>query len=438
MSNATNDGAESAAPFALHGGEWIGRQRLWADALALAEELPERPHLFNLCEDRHLFAVTLLAAVLRRQVCLLPPSGQPGVVAEILADYPLAYAVGERQPDLPCPWMRVAHSTTGSAGRPDFDPSQAAVIAFTSGSTGRPKPCPHAFGTFMRSASMALESLGLRGQRLLVVSTTPPQHMYGLETSIFWPLFSDLTVYSGRPFFPEDIRRMIALAPLPVLLVSTPPHLRSLAAAGGNWHNLAGVISSTAPLSSELAGELEQLTGSAVREIYGSTETLSFAARRPALEAHWQPYSGASLQADGGTCLVSPHLEQPAELTDVIRLQADGRFDLLGRSEDMVKIAGKRISLAEMNRRLTDIDGVEDGLFQVVDDGKGGLRTLAVVVSSLERKAIREALRAFLDDVFLPRTIRYVPQIPRNEVGKVRRQELEQLLSSLKRQGSAE
>ena len=427
------------APFALRSGEPVSRGQLWSQVRALAQRLPERPHVFNLCEDRYLFCLTVLAAMFRRQVCLLPPSGQPGVVAEILREYPDAYLASERRPDgLPCPWFGVeAPAEQDAAAAPDFDHGQTALIVFTSGSTGYPKPCPHTFGTFSRSAGMALHSLDLQHRRLLVVSTTPPQHMYGLETSIFWPLFSDLVMYPGRPFFPEDIRRLVADAPLPVLLVSTPIHLRSIAMTAGPWNNLAGILSSTAPLSEGLAKDMERVTGTPVREIYGSTETLSFASRSTARETHWQLYAGASLirEGDGQTRLISPHLSGPAQLSDAICIGKDGSFQVLGRSVDMVKIGGKRVSLAEMNRRLTDINGIEDGLFYVFNDGRGEARMAALVVSSLDRQAIRKALRAFLDDVFLPKIIHFVTEIPRDRVGKVAKANLDRLLAGLAGQG---
>ncbi len=422
-------------PFALHDGEPISRGEVWSAARRLAENLPDRDYVFNLCEDRYLFCLTLLAAMHRRQVCLLPPSGQAGARNDILRDYPNAYAACDRTPDsFPCPWFKVEPPiASGWSEEVEFDPRQTALIAFTSGSTGSPKPCTHTWGTFRASAAMALRSLRLEQRRLLVVSTTPPQHMYGLETSVFWPLFSELTLCDGRPFFPEDIRRLVESAPLPVLLASTPTHLRSLAMTGGNWSNLAGILSSTARMDDRLAGQLETLTGAPLREIYGSTETLSFASREPAREKLWRPYPGTLLLADDGgrTRLLSPHLTEPAWLQDVIGIEADGRFALLGRSEDMIKIGGKRASLAELNGRLTAIEGVEDGLFLVMEDERGESRLAALVVGRPDKQAIRRGLRLYLDEVFLPRTIRFVASIPRNEAGKVSKAELDRLRSDL-------
>jgi len=420
-----------ATPFALHNGQIVSRGNLWADVTALAAQLPDQPYQFNLCENRYLFCLCLLAAAVRGQICLLPPAGQMAVILEILRDYPGAYIAREHTPQQKgLDWFEViAPNAASAASPPDFDWQRTAVIAFTSGSTGKPKPCPHSLHTFKTSAEMAVSSLGLAKQQLLMLSTTPPQHMYGLETSVFWPLFSRLVLHDGRPFFAEDIRQTINTAPWPVVLASTPTHLRSLIKTTGAWDNLAGIISATDTLSAKLASETAAILGQSPREIYGSTETLSFASRETLHENPWRPYAGCRLHQDksGQTDLQAAHLPIAVPLQDTVQIQADGCFTVLGRDQDMVKIGGKRASLTELNRRLLDIDGVDDGVCFIQDNG----RLAAVVVSRLDNHAIRRGLQPYLDDVFLPRKIHFVTKIPRNGTGKLAKTELENLLESL-------
>jgi len=422
-------------PFAFHEGKVVKRGHLWSAVRELASKLPDRPYLFNLCESRYLFCLCLLAAASRGQICLLPPSGQMAVVQEILSDYPGAYLACERAPNLPdAEWFAVeAPQSQANALETAFDWERTALIAFTSGSTGKPKPCAHSLKTFKISAEMATQSLGLAGQRLLMVSTTPPQHMYGLETSVFWPLFSKLILHDGRPFFPEDLRRILNIAPWPAILASTPTHLQSLVKADGPWDHLAGVISATDALSEKLACETQAALGQSPHEIYGSTETLSFASREPLRESLWKPYANVRLMQNPGgqTTLESPHLPTPALLHDRFRLEADGYFSVLGRAFDLVKIGGKRTSLTELNRRLKDIEGVDDGFCFIQTQGQGEGRLAAVVVSRLDKQDIRAGLKTYVDEVFLPRKIHFVASLPRNEVGKLATAEMEKLLASL-------
>lgn len=423
------------APFAFHEGRLITRGNLWSDVREMARRLPDRPYVFNLCENRYLFCLVLLAAASRGQICLLPPSSQMAVIREILHDYPGAYIAGERTPHQPdLEWFAVeAPRSEGIALESRFDWNRTAVIAFTSGSTGKPKPCTHNLATFRISANMAVSSLGFGQQQLLMVSTTPPQHMYGLETSVFWPLFSSLVLHDGRPFFPEDIRRVVETAPWPAVLATTPTHLRSLTKTNGSWANLVGVLSATDVLSEQLARETDAVLGQSPREIYGSTETLSFACREILRESLWQPYASSRLiqEGTGLTYLESPHLQAPAQLQDAFSVEADGRFAVLGRDIDMVKIGGKRASLAELNRRLKDIVGVEDGFCFVHEKGPSEGRLIAVVVSRLDKQGVLDGLQPYIDSVFLPRKIVFVAAIPRNEAGKLPKAEMEKLLAGL-------
>ena len=73
--------------------------------------------------------------------------------------------------------------------------------------------------------------------------------------------------------------------------------------------------------------------GARLQEIYGSTETLSFASRATVGETHWRPYPGIVLAQDdqGQTLLMSPHLDDVLPLQDRVQIETDGCFSVLGR-----------------------------------------------------------------------------------------------------------
>jgi len=422
-------------PFALFQDRVISRGQLWRDVSALAKRLPAKSHVLNLCQNRYLFCVCLLAAASRGQICLLPSSAHNRVLYDILKDYPDAYLAGEQTPEMAgvC-WFEVdlPASRAGSdinAARIDW--TRAGIVAFTSGSTGKPKPCPHSLLSLLTSARMALAALDWATSRRLMISTTPPQHMYGLETSVFWPLSSDLLLYDGRPFYPGDVQAALTASPWPALLLTTPAHLRSLTKTRHDWANLAGVLSATDTLPHALAAAAKAALGIETWEIYGSTETLSFAYRQTLSARAWRLYPGCRLYRErnrGTVCLEARHLPEVAVLSDRLRLLDAGRFAALGRDADMLKVAGKRASLSDLNRILCEIAGVDDGVFYPVDDGSTEPRLAAFVVSRLSAAELRSALRTRIDDVFLPRKIQRVAAIPRSATGKITRQALEQLL----------
>ncbi|HEY9513401.1 MAG TPA: AMP-ligase, partial [Rhodanobacter sp.] len=106
-----------------------------------------------------------------------------------------------------------------------------------------------------------------------------------------------------------------------------------------------------------------------------------------------------------------------------------------GRRADLLEIAGKRASLGDLTRRLLAIPGVRDGVVLQLDecDALGVQRIAALVVApGLDATAITEALRRSIDPLFLPRPLRLVTALPRNETGKLPRNALLALLAPYK------
>ena len=97
-------------------------------------------------------------------------------------------------------------------------------------------------------------------------------------------------------------------------------------------------------------------------------------------------------------------------LSDVIELRGPDRFLLHGRNADLVNIAGKRTSLANLNYHLNSIEGVRDGVFIMPEDnGEGVTRLMALAVApGLTSGSLMQALRQRIDAAFLPRPLRLV------------------------------
>lgn len=415
--------------FSFVNGENVSRGDLFFQAHQVSRRLPEGRHALNLCQDRYLFTVAYLAVIFRDQINLLPQNQSPGCIENLLKNYSGSYCISD-DPDLQYPGFTITlpdPARKGSGHFPDIRDHCIASLSFTSGSTGKPKMIPKSFGEFLKSAQLATNRLGIDSD-LVLVSTVPPQHMYGLETSVFWPLVAPAMIQSYRPFFPEDIRRILSESTKPCLLISTPMHLKVCVESNLCWTNLAGVLSSTASMPLKLAESIESRFGAPLLEIFGSTETLSFASRRLSASEKWQPYEGIRVSAEGEFCTVQGgHLENPLPLDDRLAIDPKGCFTLTGRSSDLVKVAGKRASLAELNRLINEIEGVRDGLFYQTEHGRLG----ALVVSGRSKKSILKDLRQSIDEVFLPRPFHRIAEIPRNELGKIVKLKLDRLIREL-------
>jgi len=218
------------------------------------------------------------------------------------------------------------------------------------------------------------------------------------------------------------------------VLVTTPVHLRALLRSGIRLPSLGAAVSATAPLAQELAEAVERRFDTALLEFFGSTETCVIASRRTSRESSWRAYPEVTCHPlEDGTRVSAPWFLEDVVLQDVLELQDDGNFVVRGRNADMVEVGGKRASLADLTRRLMAVPGVSDAVvFQLDAAGAEGVLRLAalVVAEGLTEADVLAQLAPAMDPVFLPRPLVLVSHLPRNDVGKLPR---EQLLAALRR-----
>jgi acyl-coenzyme A synthetase/AMP-(fatty) acid ligase len=431
--------ANPARVLARRDGAAVTADQFLAQVHAVAAVLPTATAAVNLCEDRYAFLVAFCAIVLRGQINLLPSSRAPQAIDEVMAAHPGCYAVGESALDPVPPGYRQlppldVTQPASDAIWPLISAEQVVAIGYTSGSTGTPSANVKTWGSFHASNAGNLAMLRTAlGRQAEIVATVPPQHMYGMEMSVLLPLLGEGSVHTGRPFFPADVAAALAEVPPPRVLVTTPVHLRALVESGIALPPVAAIVSATAPLPLELAQLAEQRFGGPVLEVFGSTETCVFASRRPAVDEDWQLYDGVILHPQpDGTAVEAPQLTGSIILADIVSLSDSGRrFRLCGRHADMLEIAGKRASLGDLGRRLLAIPGVKDGVVFQLDSGDAlGVHRIAalVVAPGLDEHIILDALRRAIDPLFLPRPLRLVDALPRNETGKLPRAALLELL----------
>jgi len=409
---------------------------------AVAARLPVAATAVNLCEDRYAFLVAFCAVALRGQINLLPSSRAPQAVDEVMAAHPGCYALGEQALDPAPPGYRrlpllhASPSLEATTSWPLLPADQVVAIGYTSGSTGTPSANPKTWGSCHASNAGNLAMLqALVGAHFAVVATVPPQHMYGFEMSVMLPLLGAVGVHTGRPFFPADVAAALAEVPAPRVLVTTPVHLRALVDSGIALPPLAAMMSATAVLPIALARAAEERFSAPLLEVFGSTETCVCASRRPTVDEDWALYDAVKRHPQpDGTLIEAPQLPVPVTLADIVSLSHGGRrFRLCGRHADMLEIAGKRASLADLTRRLLAIPGVRDGVvFQHGDGDTLGVHRVAalVVAPGLDGHAILDALRRVIDPLFLPRPLKLVEALPRNETGKLPRAALLELLQT--------
>jgi acyl-coenzyme A synthetase/AMP-(fatty) acid ligase len=186
-------------------------------------------------------------------------------------------------------------------------------------------------------------------------------------------------------------------------------------------------------MSAELARNIEQQFDAQVVEVFGCSEAGIIAKRSTAVEELWQLSRLFAVEViDEGAIIRAPHLPEKVILQDIIELIDEGHFRWCGRHQDMVNIAGKRGSLADLNLRLQAIPGVVDGV--IFMPGADSKRLAALVVApTLEPSDIVAQLRLGVETAFLPRPLYKVPKLPRQETGKLTRKSIVELFVRTKR-----
>ncbi len=414
---------------------------LLLDMLKVSAHLGPYEHIINDCADRYFFTVLLLAAASSGKISLLPASHTETAIDALSSRYRNTALVTDNADNTGRDTIQISKIIAtdnppqqSAADIPRLADSQVIAIAFTSGSTGEPQAHPRTWRWAMQEAKAAGSALGLDKNRpKRIVCTTPPQHMYGFVSSIFIPLALGQASYRGRPFFPEEIREALSESGRHSLLVTTPTQIRACVRSQAKLPRAGLILSSAAPLDRSLAEQAEKLYLTQVVEFYGSTETGAIALRRPTLESAWKCFAGIRVKPVHGELQVhAGYLPAPARVHDQVEIIDERHFLLLGRSADLIKIGGKRESLARLNSILLAMEGVEDGAFVFTEaSGEQEPRLAALVVApGLPVKAIQSHLRKAMDAVFLPRPLKKVEALPRTAAGKLTRKALLALLKS--------
>lgn len=435
---------------------WTWRQVHLA-AFALAQKFHKRDTICNLCTSRVGFLVTWLAALRSGCLQLLPPSGGHADLITILKSCTDPMVVVDDVRLLQPQWVDHARCLVNSPAATRWPMSDdiplwaskwdsPIVCLYTSGSTGTPEPQTRTLRQLARGALVLANRLDEEVQGGLasiksIVCSVPPQHMFGLETSVMLSLTHGIPVFDRRPLLPADVHATFDLVGAGAVWITTPLHLRALVSSGDEVPNCCAVIASTMALDVVVAAHSERLTNAPVLEIYGSTETGAMAMRRTARDTSWRPVDEVQIEnTEAITQVWGLHFPSPQKLTDDIEINADGSFELLGRHGDLIKVAGRRASLAGLNLLLNDLPGLTDGVFYLPVTGASTDRLILIHAGPpLDHIATEHWLRERMDPVFLPRVIISVPSLERTDTGKVTKPVLDRIYATwwAERRGNA-
>jgi len=431
-------------PMAWWDGGVLTLGQLRGDVAALWLDLADAPgERWALCmSDGYTLLVALLALWHRGKIPVIPGHNRikqleeqrddfDGVISDtpLLIDRPLIMLIPAHQP-----------STLSLPAIAD----DARLVIFTSGTTGRPKAVTKTLRAMTTEArwlaallqdtlrANADENHGEPVAACRVISSVTHQHMYGLSFGLFLPMTLGIPFARETSRYPEHFVRQSAHHP--VLFISSPAFLTRLDPQLPAPRCI-GVFSAGGPLPWQAAQQAGHWLCSTVTEIYGTTETGVLAWRRRQREADaWQPFDGIDFhRSEGHIRVTSALIDQPEGQCLDDRLEFAGqspRFQLAGRHDQVINIEEKRVSLSEIEQRVTAMAEIAEAA--VVPLTKHGRLCVGAVIVLTQQgtqrlnrgtlsallQLFRRRLSSWLEPVAVPRYWRVVPAIPRTARGK--------------------
>ena len=334
-----------------------------------------------------------------------------------------------------------------------------ALIAFTSGTTGKPKGCVH----FHRDILAMADTFGRHVVGLtkddIVVGTPPIAFTFGLGGLVVFPAaVGAATAFAPQPGFEalaETVVRHRATA-----MVTAPTGYRALLKLAGD-HDLSSLrtcVSAGEALPAATSDAWHEATGVRIIDGIGSTEMIHvfISARgdaiRPGATGKAVPgYQACIIDADGkplpagetGRLAVrgptgcryldddrqAAYVRDGWNLTgDVYRLDEDGYFWFVARSDDMIVSSGYNIGAPEVENALLRHAAVaEAAVIGAPDEERGQIcKAFVVLYPGIDPSPeLRAELQTFVKGVIAPykypRALDFVESLPKTQTGKLQR-----------------
>ncbi|MGN2485112.1 AMP-binding protein [Acinetobacter calcoaceticus] len=427
---------DSAHPLCIDGAlHSTSFTQFWQDVALQAAAIAQMENLtWALWEaDSYEFLVLLFAALLAEKQVLLPPNR----VRELEQDFAAQQIYFLKRQD-------VEKVVPLSLILDDDFLEHAQLYFYTSGSTGEPKKIPRTLRQLLNEVQGLSQSFTF-DEHAIAIATVSHQHIYGLLFKLLLPLATGRSFYSPQMAFPEDViqaQKQLETLELSNYLISSPALLK-------RW--TTDVILQECQMVFSSGGKLESgvrpLLNHPIIEVLGSSETGGIAHRAQDEDA-WSAFSNVAIRIEEQQLMVkSNHAYEDDWITT-----GDGAawsdatcqtFKLMGRTDRIIKLEEKRLSLDAIEQSIKALDAVQQCHVLVLEHEHRQILGCIVVLKEHAREQLqqlgksafvghlKQQLKDHLETIAIPRQWRFLSQLPQNSQSKLNKSYLQTLFKPM-------
>lgn len=399
------------------------------------------------CEDYWYFLCTFVALLQCKKRILLTQNISESYIAEIKKPG-IEFLTDQNAPDSISIQKIIEESETPDEkyirNLPELNSEETRIILYTSGSTGKPKAVPQRMKEFEEDNAFIISKWAEEFTNRKLVTTVSQHHIYGFLFGSSLPFTLGVPFRRTRITFPEEFE---TLDDEKYMIIATPAFLkRTVEIEESLPLRDTWIFTSGGACSAELAEKTEKLFGFCPLEVYGSTETSGIAYRQQNKDGlKFTPFDNAKLWLGEDGCLriISPYIKNPEGFAtaDLAEFFEDGRFLLKGRSDSVVKIEEKRISLPEVEERLLQSGLVNDVKVVALSNDVRQYLAAAIVLNAEGKKKFEgtekylinrhfhDYLLQFFENVVIPKKWRFLDVLPTDVQGKKHKDEIVKLFA---------
>ncbi len=310
-----------------------------------------------------------------------------------------------------------------------FDEWQKGQLEFsllTSGSTGAPKAIILKKEQMQWSAANTASVIKPQPSDSLLCCL-PCNKVGGLMMlvrSIEWQIPIEIIEPIANPFLTEQEATIVSLTPYQLFHalnnVESVKHLKKTRA----------VIIGGGELSIQLEQKIKTLgfDSTIFYHSYGMTETYSHIALRAingsSASPYFTPFMDVKVSADENNCTLIqlPFDSEPLPTTDIIRMQPNGSFEVIGRADHIINTGGIKIQPEQIEKAIIEkLNPLHQFIISSEKDEVLGNRIILVAEKSFEYELSDLGFLKEINPYAVPKEIRIIEKFERNEGGKVKR-----------------